>query len=144
MSFGIGLYIGLLAIMGLVVYLFFLAGRALPSAGYWLAFTAFVLVLGLWTLLALDDADGPGGALGMAIVAAGSLACLSAGTGLFAGAGNSAAPILGLGLGVASASAVHLWLVPHASPYVGAALLLFSCVGGIAHQALRKRKMQRT
>ncbi|RTQ31917.1 hypothetical protein EJP69_25110 [Variovorax gossypii] len=139
MSSVVGMYLALLAAMSLVLYFFFLAGRALPVAGYWLASVILVLVLGFWILLAFDDADGPGGTLGTAIVAAGSLLCLSAGVGLAAGAINGAAPIVGFGLGVAGSSAIHLWLVPNASPYIGAVLLLFFCIGGTVLQTLRRK-----
>ena len=142
MNSDIGMCIGLLAVMSLVACLFFLAGRRFPAASCWLACIAFVFVLCLWTLLALDDADGPGGALGMVIIAAGSLLCLSVGVGLFAGAKKSASPIVGLGLGIASSGALHVWFVPYASLYAGAALLLFFCIGGIVHQPLRKSQQR--
>lgn len=128
-----------LAAMTAVMSLSFFAARALPRVGYWLAFSILLIVLGLWALLALSEADGPGGALGVAIVAAASLLCLGFGVGLVAGAMSSIAPIIGFGLGLAVSCAIGFWLVPFSSPYVFAVLLLVFCIGGCAAPAVRER-----
>lgn len=134
----------LLATMTIATSLSFFAGRALPRVGYWLALSSLLVVLCLWVLLAVGEADGPGGGLGIAIVAAVSLSCLGSGAGLVAGAMGSIAPIVGFVLGVAASSAIGFWLVPYTSPYILAVLLLVFCVGGCAAPAVRGRLEQRT
>jgi len=52
--------IALVAVTGLIVWMFFNAGQAVPLAGYVLGSVCFLLVLGIWGLIAVDDLDGPG------------------------------------------------------------------------------------
>lgn len=131
--------IALVAVTGLIVWMFFNAGQAVPLAGYVLGSVCFLLVLGIWGLIAVDDLDGPGASLGLAITSTVSLLCLGAGIGLVAGAMKSVAPVVGFGLGLASFCAIHLWIFRSTSPWVGASLLLVCCIGGMAVGAFQKR-----
>lgn len=128
----------MLAVMTAVGYALFFAGRSLPRVGYVLAFFSFMIVIGLWTLMIVENADGPGGGLGLAFAGAASLICLAAGMGLISGAIGSTAPLIGLGLALAISGTIHLWLVPSANPLVGAAILLLFCIGGCLVARARK------
>ena len=130
--------VALVSVTGLIVWMFFNAGQAVPRAGYVLGSVCFLLVLGIWGLIAVDDLDGPGASLGLAIASTVSLLCLGAGIGLVAGAMKSVAPVVGFGLGLASFCAIHLWIFRSTSPWVGASLLLVFCIGGMAVGAFQK------
>lgn len=131
--------VALVAVTGLIVWMFFNAGQAVPRAGYVLGSVCFLFVLGVWGLIAVDDLDGPGASLGLAIASTVSLLCLGAEIGLVAGAMKSVAPVVGFGLGLASFCAIHLWIFRSTSPWVGASLLLVCCIGGMAVGAFQKR-----
>jgi hypothetical protein len=129
----------LITLTALIVWLTFNAGLTVPLAGYVSAVLSFVIVVGLWILIAIDPADGPGGALGVSFASVGSLLILGAGIGFVAGAMESKAPILGLVLGLACSCVLHLWLVRQASPWIGTIILLACCVTGIAAGYQKKK-----
>lgn len=129
----------LITLTVLIVWLTFNAGQMVPLAGYVAAVLSFVIVIGLWILVAIDPVDGPGGGLGILFALVGSLLILGAGIGFVAGAMESKAPILGLVLGLACSGVLGFWLVPHASLWIGTSILLACCVTGITAGYQKKK-----
>ena len=126
------IYAAVVSALGVGATVGFAVGWKIPRIARRLGISSFVLVIGLWALMLVDSADGPGGALGLAMVGAASLFLLAVGVGLVSGAGKRISPLVGLGVGLALSGVVHLWWMPHAHPAVGAVILVtFSILGYI-------------
>lgn len=130
----------LFTVTGLVLWMFFTAGRLASHAGYVLAPISFLAVIGIWSLIAIEELDDPGRDFGLAIALLGSLFFLSAGTGLIAGAMKNMIPIVGFASGLAIFCVIHLWLVRHASPLVGTPLVMGCCITGVIVGLFQKKE----
>ena len=126
--------------IGFIVWVFFRAGQSIPKVGYFLALTFFMVVLGIWGLIAIEDFDETDEGLGVALAFAGSLLLLATAVGLVAGAMDDVAPVVGFAAGLAISCAIHFWLVPHASPWVGVSLTLGCCITGVVVGTLQKKE----
>jgi len=115
-------------------------GRLLPRVGGSIALVSLLAVAAMWTLLAIEEPDGPGGGLGVVIVTGTSLALLSAGAGLIAGSRSNIGISIGLVLGLLASAIIHLWLYPHAHPFIGACLVVSFPVAGYALSASHRRR----
>jgi hypothetical protein len=130
----------LFTVTGLVLWMSFTAGQVASRAGYVLASISFVIVIGIWGLIATEDLDEPSRDFGLNIALLGSLFFLSAGTGLIAGAMKNMALIVGFASGLAIFCVIHLWLVRHASPLVGAPLVMGCCITGVIIGLFQKKE----
>jgi membrane-associated HD superfamily phosphohydrolase len=130
----------LFVVTGLIVWMFFYAARLASNTSYVWATIIFLLVISVCGLMAIEELDELEDTFGLTTAWLHSLFFSAVAAGLIAGSMGNVAPIVGFISGMAIFSVIHLWLVPHASPWLGVSLVLSCCITGIIVGLFQKKE----